>query len=236
MEFILRGLKEALALILTGDGAVFSIALRSLLVSSVAVLLAAVPAVALGAWVGLSRFRGRKLTVVLLNSFMAMPPVVVGLVVVLLLARRGPLSTLELLYTVPGMILAQFILALPIIAALTINALQSIDPNLKTQLIALGDTKFPVAKLLLWEVRGGVLGAVIAAFGRVVAEVGAVIMVGGNIKGATRLLTTAIVLETRQGNYEKGIALGLILFMVAFAVNAVLTFFQHRASRIYRES
>lgn len=236
MEFIARSLKEALLLISTGDGVVFSIAFRSLFVSSVAVLLAAVPAIAFGAFVGLSRFRGRKLTVVLLNSFMAMPPVVVGLVVVLLLARRGPLSSLEFLYTVKGMILAQFIIALPIIAALTMNALQSVEPNLRIQLIALGATEITVARLLLWEVRGGVLGALIAAFGRVIAEVGAVIMVGGNIKGATRLLTTSIVLETRQGNYEKGIALGLILFIVAFTVNVVLSFFQHRASRINRES
>ena len=234
MEFIVRGLKEAITLIVSGDGAVYFIAFRSLSVSLIAVLLAALPAITLGAWLTFSKFRGRKLAVVLLNSFMAMPPVVVGLVVVLLLARRGPFSSLELLYTVPGMILAQFILALPLIGGLTMSALQSVDPNLRTQLQALGGTDFPVARLLLWEVRGGVLGAVIAAFGRVIAEVGAVIMVGGNIKGATRLLTTSIVLETRQGNYETGIALGLILFFVAFIVNAVLSFFQHKASRIHR--
>ena len=132
------------------------------------------------------------------------------------------------------MIIAQFILALPVIGALTMNTLQSVDPNLKIQLEALGGTQLQVISRLLWEVRSGILGAVIAAFGRVIAEVGAVIMVGGNIKGATRLLTTSIVLETRQGNYETGIALGIILFIVAFIVNAGLSFFQHKTSRIQR--
>ena len=229
MEFLVRGLFEALNLILKADGEVIEITLRSLAVSSSAVFLAALIGIPLGALLALGRFRGRRLARALVNTFMGLPPVVVGLVVVLVLARRGPFGSLELLYSTAGMVLAQFVIAMPIVAGLTVSALNGLDPGLRLQLLALGAESMTVARALLWECRQGVYAAVMAAFGRVCAEVGAVMMVGGNIRHSTRVLTTATVLEARQGNYERAIALGVILLTLAFVINVLLTSLQEKA-------
>jgi len=228
MEFIAQGFIEALRLIIGLDPVVASIAARTLLVSGVATVLAAAIGIPVGTWLAFSRFRGRRVIIAMVNTAMGLPPVVVGLVVVLLLARHGPAGFLGILYTVPGMILAQVLIAGPIVAGLALSALEALDPQLELQIIALGARWTQMARALLWEARLGIFTAVIAGFGRVCAEVGAVMMVGGNLKGETRVLTTSIVLEARQGNYERAIALGCILLLLAFVVNLVLMNLQRR--------
>lgn len=223
MDFLARGLLEALRLVATLDPDVIEITLRSLAVSGLACLVAALVGIPLGAVLALRRFRGRRLVEAVVDTAMGLPPVVVGLVVVLLLARRGPLGVLQLLYEPGAMVLAQVVLALPIVTGLTASAVSAVDPDLRVQLLALGATPLQLATAMLAEARQGVATAVVAGFGRVIAEVGAVMMVGGNIEHHTRVLTTATVLEARQGNYERAIALGLVLLALAFVVNVVMT-------------
>lgn len=228
---MLDGLSEAARLLLTGDSDLFAIIALSLYVSGVALLLGALLGLPLGVLLALTRFPGRRLLIALVYTGMGLPPVVVGLVVYLLLSRSGPLGGLTWLFTPRAMIMAQTILSAPLIAGFTMAAIQSVDPALRTQLAALGASPLQVSLTLLWEARAGVLVALIAGFGSIISEVGAVMLVGGNIEGATRVLTTAIVLETRKGEFETAIALAAVLLTIAFAVNAAALLLQQRIAR-----
>jgi len=226
MEFIFAGLRKGIALILSGNAEVFAIARLSLTVSVTATAAAVLAGVPLGSWIAVKKFPLKKLLIALVNTGMGLPTVVAGLVVMLLLARSGPLGRLDWLYTPKGMILAQFIIALPIITALSISAMQSVDPKFYQQVLTLGASDWQAIKVCLKEIRLTVLAAVIAGFGRLVAEVGAVMIVGGNIRFQTRMLTTATVMETQMGNFDMAIALGLILLTLGFIVNLALTLIQ----------
>ncbi len=231
MDVIWTGLAEALRLLFGGDAEVFQIALRSLLVSGMALGAAVVLGVPLGSLVALNRFRGRRLVVALINTGMAAPPVVVGLLVALFLTRNGPLGSFRLLYTNWAMIIAQVVIALPIVAGLSLAALQQLDDGLRQQIAALGASRRQSLLLQLREIRVPLLATVMAAFGAIISEVGAVMMVGGNIKGQTQVLTGAIVQETRIGRFSIAIALALILMLLAFSTNLALTFIQQRGRR-----
>jgi tungstate transport system permease protein len=230
MELIRDGIIEALDLLLRGDPRVLEITLLSLELSGLATLIALVFGVPFGALLAFKVFPGRGLTVTLINTGMGLPPVVVGLFVAILLWRSGPLGFLEMLYTPGAIVLAQFIIAFPVITGLTMAALQQIDPKLLLQLRSLGASRVQLVAVLLWEARLPLLAAIIAGFGAVISEVGAVMMVGGNILGHTRVLTTATVLETRKGNFEVAIALSLILLALAFVITWMLTAFQQRGA------
>lgn len=229
MELIWEGTKEALRLLFRGDREVLHIALVSLQVSGIATALSLLIGVPLGMALALRSFRGRHLVVALVNTGMGLPPVVVGLFVSVMLWRSGPLGVLRLLYTPGAIVIAQFVIAFPIVIGLTLAAVQQINPKLRLQLVALGASRIQVLWLLVREARLPLLAAVMAGFGAVISEVGASMMVGGNIKGYTRVLTTATVLETGMGNFEIAIALGLILLLITFAVNWGLTRIQQRA-------
>jgi len=230
MELIWNGVSQAVALLLRADPDVLTIAVLSLELSGLATLVALVFGVPFGALLAFKVFPGRGFTVSLVNTGMGVPPVVVGLFVSIVLWRSGPLGFLELLYTPGAIVLAQFIIAFPVITGLTMAALQQIDPKLLLQLKSLGASRIQLVGVLLWEARLPMLAAVIAGFGAVISEVGAVMMVGGNILGHTRVLTTATVLETRRGNFEVAIALSLILLALTFLITWLLTAFQQRGA------
>ena len=229
MTVVWEGVVEALRLLVTGDPAIMEITLLSLQVSVSATALALMVGIPAGAFLALSRFPGRGFVVALVNTGMGLPPVVVGLFVTVLLWRGSLLGFLELLYTPGAMILAQVVIAFPIVTGLTMAALQSLNPRLRLLLMGLGASQVQLTALLLREAKLPVLAAVMAGFGGVISEVGAVLMVGGNIKGQTRVLTTATVLETRVGNFELAIALGLLLLLLTFAVNLALTRIQQHS-------
>ena len=228
MQTILDGIGQAIGLLLGGDPAVWAIVALSVGVSGVATLISVLLGVPLGLGLALARFPGRTGLVTTVNSGMGLPPVVVGLVLSLLLWRTGPLGGLHLLYTPSAMVLAQVVLALPLVAALTMAAIQQLDPRLRLQIRALGAGRLQLAVLLLGEIRRPLLGAVMAGFGAVISEVGASLMVGGNILGETRVLTTATVLETGKGNFDVAIALSTILLGLTFAIAGALTWLQQR--------
>ncbi len=212
----------SLALLLAGDQQVYQIIGLSLLVSGTAVVVAALVGIPVGAVLALTQFPGRRLALNLLNTLMGLPPVVLGLALYLLLSRRGPLGFLELLFTPTAMIVAQTILAAPIVAALSASAIRAVPLQVRETALLLGATPRQAAWLVLREARGNLLAAVMAGFGRVMAEVGAVIIVGGNISGQTRVMTTAIVMETAKGNFALALALGLVLLTIAFLINFLL--------------
>jgi len=203
----------------------------SLRVSSTALAAAVLVGAPLGAWLGTARFRGRGAMLSTLNAGMGLPPVLVGLVVSLLLWRSGPLGWLGLMYTPTAMVLAQWIIVLPIVVALTASAVQQVGSRLRLQLLALGASRLQLLWLLLREARLPLLAAVMAGAGRLLGEVGAVLMVGGNLRGETRVLTTATVLETRMGHFDMALALGLVLLLLTLAVNTVLTWLQQRTGQ-----
>jgi len=209
------------------------IILLSLRVSGIALVLSAILGVPVGAAIGLTRFRGRRIMTALLYTGMGLPPVVVGLFVYLLLSRNGLLGGLNFaaipeLFTAGAMILAQTIIAFPLVAGFTMTAVMGVDPQLRLQLLSLGATRSQVAMAILREARIGVIAAVVAGFGSIISEVGAVMLVGGNIEGRTRVMTTAIVLETRKGNFELALALGVILLGITFLTNLALLRLQGR--------
>ncbi|WP_243302941.1 ABC transporter permease [Geothrix oryzisoli] len=228
MDLIWEGLRKALELLLTLDPEVLRITLLSLEVSGLATLISLVIGLGVAIPVALNEFPGKRLVIALLNTGMGLPPVVVGLFVTVLLWRNGPLGFLEILYTPSAMILAQAVIASPIIAGISLSALQHLPPGLRLQILALGASRPQMVWLLLKEARLPLLAAVMAGFGGVISEVGASIMVGGNIKGQTRVLTTATVMETSKGNFEVAFALSILLLVLAFSVNAVLTHLQQR--------
>jgi tungstate transport system permease protein len=222
-----RGLAEAFRLIGTLDPALLEIVALSLRVSGIALLISALIGIPLGALMGLSRFRGRKLMIALLYTGMGFPPVVVGLFVYLMLSRSGPLGQLNSplipqLFTPGAMVVAQTIISFPLVAGFTMAAVMGVDPYLRQQVQALGATRWQTVLAVLAEARIGVIVSVIAGFGSIISEVGAVMLVGGNIEGSTRVLTTAIVLETRKGAFELAMALGIILLSISFLTNVVM--------------
>ncbi|MXW66891.1 MAG: ABC transporter permease subunit [Gemmatimonadales bacterium] len=224
-------LLEALRLITSGDLYVWNVILRSLQISGSALLLAMVIGLPIGIAVGLTRFRLRLPLVAVINAGLAFPPVVVGLGVFLVLSRAGPLGDLQLLYTPAAMIGAQAILAGPYIAAVSLAAVENIPRDISLQARALGASRWQAIVLQLREVRTSLVAAVAAGFGAIISEVGAVMMVGGNILGETRVMTTAIVLETRRGNFDVAIAMGIVLMLIALCVNAVLLLLGRRTIR-----
>ncbi len=201
----------------------------TLQVSGLALLIATVLGVPLGAVVGLTRFPGRGLVTLVLYTGMGLPPVVVGLVVYLMLSRSGPFGSMDWLFTPASMVVAQTIIAFPLVAALTMSAVEGVDPDLRLQVRALGATRWQTGWTILREARIGLTAAIVAAFGGIISEVGAVMLVGGNIEGQTRVLTTAIVLSTRQGDFALAMALGLVLLLLALGANAALLQLQGRA-------
>jgi tungstate transport system permease protein len=231
---IVRGLIQAIDLIVGRDPAVMEIVLLSLRVSGIALLFSALIGIPLGALLGLSRFVGRRLVVALLYTGMGFPPVVIGLLVYMMLSRSGPLGRLgwpliPSLFTPGAMVVAQTIISFPLVAGFTMAAVMGLDAQLKQQVLALGATPWQAAVTLLVEARLGVLVSIIAGFGSIISEVGAVMMVGGNIEHSTRVLTTAIVLETSKGRFSLAIALGVILLVLSFLANVVVLRLQGRA-------
>ena len=228
MELIWQGTLQAVRLILSGDPLVLQITWLSLKVSAAATVLSLLAGIPAGMALALTRFPGRGLLVALVNTGMGLPPVVVGLFVSIFLWRSGPLGVLELLYTPTAIVIAQFIIAAPIVTGLTIAAVQQLNPKLRLQLLGLGASRSQLLWLLMREARLPLLAAVMAGFGGVISEVGASMMVGGNLLGHTRVLTTATVLETSKGNFDIAIALSVILLTLVFGVNYLLTWIQQR--------
>ena len=226
-----HALREAVTLLLRGDPELVAIIVRTLAVSATASLLAMAAGVPLGYAVARARFRGRTVLLGAVNTGMGMPPVVVGLVVWLLLARSGPFGAWGLIYTKRAMVMAQFVIALPLVVGVTAAAVQALPPQLPDLLTSLGAGRWKALLLISREARLGLLAAVMAGFGAVISEVGASMTVGGNLQGSTRVLTTAIVTTTGRGEVSTALALGLILVAVTFAVNLALTAIQQRPSR-----
>ena len=223
MNLFFESARKALALLLHGDPAVLEIITLSLRVSGLATVIAVLIGMPIGALVGAHRFRGRTGIVALIHTGFAFPPVVIGLFVFMLLAREGPAGGFDMLFTPAAMILAQAILAAPYVAGITLAAVQAVPVDAALQARALGASWLRGFYMQVREARLGLIAAIVAGFGAVISEVGAVMLVGGNIAGRTRVMTTAIVVETRKGNFSTALALGLVLLFIAFAVNIALT-------------
>lgn len=228
MDSILESFGRALSLILHPNEELLGIILLSIRVSGTALLAATLIGLPLSALLGFKKFPLKGLLISILNTFMGLPPVVVGLFVYLLLSRSGPLGFLALLYTPAAMSIAQTILAFPIVTSLSHSAIVSVDPLIRQASMTLGATPFQVSLAVIREARYGIISAVIAALGRVMAEVGAILIVGGNIAGFTRVMTTTIALEADKGNFELALALGIILLMISLAINSALFSVQKR--------
>ncbi len=222
MDYITEAFVTAIKLITSFDRDVYEVVFLSLKVSLISTLLSSFVGIPLGFFIAVYKFKGRNSVITVFNTLMALPTVVVGLFVYSLISRKGPLGILGLLYTQKAIILGEFILATPLIVALSISAIQGIDPRVKSTAITLGAGPFKVAMAILGEGRFAVLAAVIAGFGRVIAELGSALMLGGNIRGYTRTMATAIGLETSKGEFGFALALGFILITVAFSVNILL--------------
>lgn len=240
MELFWESLKEAFGLLVRMDRGVLDVILLSLRVSGTAVLLGLLIGIPVGVWLGLARFRGRGVLAAFVNTGLALPPVVVGLFVYMLLSRRGPLGSLNLLFTVPAMIVAQVLLAAPYIAAITMAAIGSVPRELRLQALGLGASRLQALWLVVREARVSIMAAVVAGFGSVISEVGAVMMVGGNIAttqgNVTRVMTTSIVEETRKGNFELALALGMVLMLLTFCLMLALTRLQQGAKARWLQS
>ena len=228
MKDLLQGLVQAIGLIFRLDPALFEVIWFSLYVSGVALTFSILVGIPLGSILGLKRFFGRRLVMALLYTGMGFPPVVIGLFVYLMLSRSGPVGGLGWLFTPRAIIVAQTIIAFPLVAGFTMAAVMGVNPNLRQQLMSLGATDWQATIATLAEARIGVIVAIIAGFGSIISEVGAVILVGGNIEGKTRTLTTAIVLETRKGNFDLAMALGIILLFISFLINLAMIRLQGR--------
>ena len=222
MNSITQSFTTAFSLIASGDAALWAIVARSLWVSGVATVLASGLGVLLGAWLAVARFQGRGGVLALLNTMLAIPSVVVGLLVYLMLSRSGPLGYLGWLFSVKAMVLAQALLVLPIVAALTRQLVEDADVRHGEQLQSMGAGSFMRGARHVWDERFAVLMVLLAAFGRAIAEVGAVMVVGGNIEGFTRVMTTAIALETSKGDLPLALGLGLVLLAVVLLLNALV--------------
>jgi len=230
MTSILESFSRAFSLILHLNAELLGIILLSIRVSGTALVVSTFFGLPLAALLGFKKFPLKGLTISILNTFMGLPPVVVGLFVYLLLSRSGPLGFMALLYTPTAMIVAQTILAFPIVTSLSHSAIISVDPIIKQASMTLGATPYQVSLTIIREARYGILSAIIAAFGRVMAEVGAILIVGGNIAGFTRVMTTTIALETDKGNFELALALGIILLTISLVINAALYLIQKKGA------
>lgn len=222
MHALVHAVLEALRLLWQRDPALMEVIRLSLRVSGLGLLCGTLLGVPAGAWLGLSEFPGRRLAMALVYTGMGFPPVVVGLFVYLLFSRSGPLGGLGWLFTPKAMIVAQTILAFPLVAGFTMAAVMGVDPNLRQQVLALGATRRQATLTILSEARVGVVVSIIAGFGAIISEVGAAILTGGNIEGRTRVLSTAVILETRKGNFELAMALGFVLLGLTFVANLLM--------------
>lgn len=228
MDLILQGISDAIGRLVTLDTGLREAAAASLVISGSATLLAVVTGIPIGAMLGIGAFRGRRLALSLVNTGMGLPPVVVGLFVAILVWRSGPLGGLDWYCTRPAMIAAQYLLAAPTVIGLTAVAIQSVDPMLRLQLLALGATRWQTLAILVRETRLLLFTAAMAGLGAAVSEIGASLMTGCNVQGDTRILTTAIVLETNQGRFGPAIGLAIVLMLLVFAINAMTTWAQQR--------
>jgi len=228
MDLFLEGLWRAIALALSGDRELLNVTWTSLRVSGTATILCLVVGVPLGTLLALTRFPGRGVMLAVVNSGMGVPPVVAGLIVSIMLWRSGPFGQLRLMYTPTAMIIAQCAIALPLVVGLTVAAIQQLNPKLRLQILGLGASRVQLLWLLVREARLPLLAAVMAGFGAVISEVGASMMVGGNLVGQTRVLTTATVMEVGKGEFGLAMAFSLVLLLLVYLVNAVLTWVQQR--------
>ena len=231
MNLIWQGIIEGIRLLISGDPEVMQITFLSLKISGLSTILSLFIGLPLGTALALGEFKSRRLWVSLINTGMALPPVVVGLVVSIFLWRSGPLGLLHLMYTPSAIVIAQTIIATPVITGLTISAIQQLNPRLRLQLYGLGASRMQMIWLLWREAKMPLLAALMAGFGSVISEVGASMMVGGNLKGDTRVLTTAIVLENSRGEFAIALALSAIVLLLAYVVNLALTLIQQRGDK-----
>jgi len=225
---IIEGLIRAIELIVSLDPEVIEITIRSLLISLSATVIASILAVPLGSYVTFNEFTGKKSLIAIIQTLYALPTVLVGLFVFLFISRQGPFGFLGLLFTPSGMVVGQVILILPILMGLTISALSNVDTTVRDTIISLGATKFQFLVSIVREARFAIYAAVVMGFSRAISEVGAAIMIGGNISGHTRVLTTTIALETSMGNIEVSMALGIILLAISLIVNLLMSLVQQR--------
>ncbi|MBU8906032.1 ABC transporter permease [Desertibacillus haloalkaliphilus] len=232
MDLFIEGINQAIQMIITGDREIFDITATTLRVSFTAILISTIIGLPLGIVLGLTTFPGRRLILTFVNIGMGLPPVVAGLYITMLLWRSGPLGQFGFLYTIEAIIMAQILVSLPIIIGLTSSAFQQLDHKMLLQIKALGATRFQTVTLLLKETKLAIFAAIMAGLGRVLAEVGAAMMVGGNLKGETRILTTAMVMEVSKGNFEIAIAFSFILMTLAFIITFILTSLQQRKENV----
>ncbi|MFZ5597645.1 MAG: ABC transporter permease [Bacillota bacterium] len=228
MDLIIKGLARAIELLLTGNREIFGIAVLTLKVSGAATLISVLIGVPLGVFLALKVFPGRSLAISLVNFGMGLPPVVVGLWVSIFLWRSGPLGFLGLMYTPAAIVIAQAVIASPIVTGFSMAAIGQLNPKIRLQILALGASRLQLLWMLVREARMGLLAAVIAGFGGVVSEIGASMMVGGNISGYTRVLTTATVMEVSKGNFDIALAISFILMLLAYSVTFMLTMLQQK--------
>jgi len=228
MDFLLDGFIQSFALLLSGNAETYSAITATLMVSSYSIGCSLIIGIPLGFCLGYFTFRGKKSIRTVVDTLMALPTVFIGLLVYAFLTHRGPLGDFGLLFTLPGIALGQTILALPIVIGLSATAVESMDDKLRLAIMSLGANRRQLFITSLWEIRHGLLAGSIAAYGRVMTEVGISMMVGGNIKWHTRTITTAIALETNKGQFGMGVALGLVLLAIAFLVNVSVSFLRRR--------
>lgn len=226
MDFILEGIREAVRLFISFDKEILDVAFFTIKMSFLGTILSGIVSIPAGFIIGVSEFKGKRIINTILNTLMAMPTVVVGLLVYSLISRQGPFGSSGILFTPMAIVIGQIILATPLITALIVSAVQSVDKRVRLTALSLGATAFQSSLIIIREARFQVMAAIIAGFGRVIAEVGAAMMLGGNIKGYTRTLTTAIALETSKGEFGFGMALGFILMGMAFVINIAFNYLQ----------
>ncbi len=236
MEIIWQGIKSAFFLIFSGNKEILEIVLLTLKVSGISVIISMVFGMPIGLLVGLNNFKSKRFVITIINTGMGLPPVAAGLLISIMLWRSGPLGILGIMYTPTAMIIAQVLIASPIISGVTLAAIQQVNPKLKLQALSLGANRVQVLWILLKEAKLPALAAIMAGFGGVISEVGASTMVGGNIKGQTRVLTTATVQNVGMGNFDVAIALVIILLILAFIVNLFLTLIQQRENKTWYQS
>ena len=228
MNFFLEGFSQAFHLLISGNAETYSAILATMKVSSYSIGCSLVIGIPLGFCLGYFDFRWKRAVRTIVDTMMALPTVFIGLLVYAFLTHRGPLGDFDLLFTLPGIAIGQTILALPIVVGLSATAVESMDKKLRTTIMSLGANRRQLFLSTLWESRHGILSGAIAAYGRVMTEVGIAMMVGGNIKWHTRTITTAIALETNKGQFGMGVALGLVLLMIALCVNVSVSFLRRR--------
>jgi tungstate transport system permease protein len=231
MDYIFEGFTQAFYLIKALDAELLAIVLLSLEVSLGALCVASFAAIPFGVALGLKQFPFRRLVLSIVNTCVGLPPVVVGLFVFLFLSRSGPFGSLALLYTPTAMVIAQIILAFPIVASLVQAAVAGVDPQVRLTALTLGATPRQADRMVVCEARTGIIAALVAGYGRLAAEVGAILIVGGNIAGTTRVMTTTIAMEADKGNFELALALGIVLITISLVINGVLSVLQHQGRR-----